>query len=152
MSRPLRIYGTLEIVVALSGVAPLPGFRGVERIDGALFVAHPVLAPVVHLAAILFLLGPPTLAMGATIPVFGLLARSSRSSISTLYAMNTAGAASGVLLVSFVALPYLGAELSAISLACVNLTVAAVSWLSRATTTGALSTTAAAAVEAAEPA
>jgi spermidine synthase len=128
---PLRVYGTLEIVVALAGIALLPGFRWIERLDGALYAAHPVLAPIVHLVAILCLLGPATLAMGATIPVFGLIARATRSSIASLYAMNTAGAAAGVLLVSFVALPYLGVELSAIALACVNLTVAAVSWSSR---------------------
>ena len=131
VARPLRIYGTLEVVVALAGVVLLPGFRWIERLDGAIYGAHPVLAPIVHLVAILVLLGPATLAMGATIPVFGLLARSSRSSIASLYAMNTAGAAAGVLLVSFVALPYLGVELSAIVLACVNLSVAAASWLSR---------------------
>lgn len=132
--RPLRIYGTLEVVVALAGLVLLPGFRLVERIDGAIYAGHPVLAPIVHLLAILVLLGPATLAMGATIPVFGLLARTTRSSISALYAMNTAGAAAGVVFVSFVVLPYLGVELSAIALACMNLTVAAASWLSRTTT------------------
>ncbi|MDB5218909.1 MAG: hypothetical protein JWO86_6836 [Myxococcaceae bacterium] len=131
--RPLRIYGTLEVVVALSGLVLLPGFRWVERLDGAIYAPHPVLAPVAHLVAILALLGPATLAMGATIPVFGLLARTTRSPISTLYALNTAGAAAGVLLVSFVVLPYLGVELSAIALACVNLGVAAAAWLSRTT-------------------
>ena len=134
VARPLRVYGTLEVVVALAGVALLPGFRWLERLDGAIYGAHPVLAPIVHLGAIFVLLGPATLAMGATIPVFGLLARGSRSSIASLYAMNTAGAAAGVVLVSFVALPYLGVELSAIALACVNLSVAAASWLSRAAT------------------
>ncbi len=131
VSRPLRVYGSLEVVVALAGVALLPGFRAIERLDGVLYGAHPVVAPIVHLVAIFVLLGPATLAMGATIPVFGLLTRSSRSSIASLYAMNTAGAAAGVLVVSFVALPYLGVELSAIALACVNLTVAAASWLTR---------------------
>jgi spermidine synthase len=131
IARPLRIYGSLEIVVALAGLTLLPAFRLVERLDGAIYEAHPVLAPVAHLAAILAVLGPATLAMGATIPVFGLLARTMRSSIATLYAVNTAGAATGVLLVSFVALPYLGVELSAVALACVNLAVAAIAWLPR---------------------
>lgn len=131
VARPLRIYGTLEVVVAVSGLVLLPGFRWIERLDGAIYAAHPVLASVVHLGAILSLLGPATMAMGATVPVFGLLARATRSPISTLYAVNTAGAAAGVLLVSFVVLPYLGVELSAIALACVNLGVAAASWLAR---------------------
>jgi spermidine synthase len=131
VARPLRIYGTLEVVVAVAGLLLLPGFRWIERLDGAIYAAHPMLASIVHLVAILCLLGPATMAMGATVPVFGLLARATRSPISTLYALNTAGAAAGVLLVSFVVLPYLGVELSAIALACVNLGVAAASWLSR---------------------
>jgi spermidine synthase len=131
VARPLRIYGTLEVVVAVAGLVLLPGFRWIERLDGAIYAAHPVLASIVHLVAMLGLLAPATMAMGATVPVFGLLARGTRSSISTLYAVNTAGAAAGVLLVSFVVLPYLGVELSAVALACVNLGVAAASWLSR---------------------
>ena len=31
VARPLRLYGTLEVVVALAGVVLLPGFRWIER-------------------------------------------------------------------------------------------------------------------------
>jgi hypothetical protein len=130
--RPLRLYGTLELVVGLSGVVLLlPSFRALERVSDALYASHPGLTGAVHFVGIVLLLGPPTLAMGASIPVFGLMTRGSALSVASLYAANTAGAALGVLLLSFLFLPHLGVELAAIAIACLNLSVAAVCWVSR---------------------
>lgn len=128
-ARPGRLYAALEIVVALSGLAMLPGFRQIEALDGMVWRLSPSLAPVLHLVSMLALLGPPTLAMGATLPVFGALAPRWRFSIATLYAVNTAGAMLGVLVVSFVVLPAAGVRDTAAGMASLDLLVALVAWL-----------------------
>lgn len=126
LARPLLVYGALECVVGVSGVALLlPGLALVERLDTRLFAAQPAAGALAQIAGIACVLGPPAVAMGATIPVIGLVARRARTSISLLYAINTAGACAGVLLASFVLLPYLGVEVTTFALACVNLGVGA---------------------------
>ena len=125
---PLRWYAVLELVVGVSGIAMLPGFRLIETVDGVLWRLVPALAPVLHLLAILLLLGPPTVAMGATLPVFGALARRAGISIAWLYAANTAGAAAGVLAASFVILPAAGISGGVALMISVDLVVALVAW------------------------
>lgn len=125
VSAPLRVYALLELSIGLHGALLLrPGLAFLERFDAAHFAAHPTLMPLVHLAGIALLLGPATAAMGATVPLFGRIAAERGGSISSLYAANTAGAAAGIALVSFVALPYLGVEVTGVLVACVDLVVA----------------------------
>ena len=129
-TRPLRVYALLEAAIGITGgVMLLPGFRFIERLDATIFAHSPGLAPLLHLVGIFLVVAPASVAMGATVPCLGLIARAQRSSIATLYSLNTAGAAAGVLLVSFVILPALGVELSTIAMACVDLGIAAVAWL-----------------------
>ncbi|MDA0577015.1 MAG: fused MFS/spermidine synthase [Verrucomicrobia bacterium] len=111
-ANPLYAYGVLELTIGLSGLWMLPGFAIVSMLDGAIYARSPALAPFLHFAGIVLLLGPPTLAMGATVPVFGLIARRLAIPLSRLYALNTAGAAIGVLLMSFVVIPNLGITLA----------------------------------------
>ncbi len=125
-----RLYALLELVVALSGVALLPGFRVAERLDGAFWRLSPSLGPVLHLLAILVVLGPPTVAMGATLPVFGVLAQRRSLSIATLYSVNTAGATVGVVAASFLVLPAAGISSCAALMTSIDLLVAAAMWLS----------------------
>ena len=142
----LRWYAGLELVVALSGIAMLPGFRLIETIDGVLWRLTPALAPLLHVLAILLLLGPPTVAMGATLPIFGVLARRLGISIAWLYAVNTAGAAAGVLAASFIILPAAGISGCVALMVCADLVVALVAWLAapRLAATGGASPTIAA--------
>ncbi len=128
---PLRVYGTLELVVGLSGLYLASGFRVLEGLDGALFLRAPGPSIAVQLLGIVLLLGPPTVAMGASIPVFGLLARRSRSSIAVLYGANTAGAAAGALIVALALLPDLGVALTARAVAALDMLVCVVAWLIR---------------------
>ncbi len=131
--RPLPVYGALEAVIGVSGLALVPGFAWVERIDASVYALSPTLAPMVHVLAIVLLLGPPTLAMGATVPTFALLGRHTGSSVARLYGINTAGAAVGVLLLSFVIMPRLGVTGACLAVASVNALVwAAMGLLQRA--------------------
>lgn len=126
---PLRAYAMVETAIALAGFYLLAGFHGIELLSGAAWRHSSALATVVHLVGILVLLGLPTLAMGATIPVFGELARTRRMSLSSLYGLNTGGATAGVLLISFVVLPAMGVRLTSRLVICLNLAVAAAAWL-----------------------
>ena len=138
IARPLAVYAALEVAVGLSGLAFLPGFALLERIDGGLFHRAPAVVPLAHLAGMMLILGVPTFAMGATVPVFGLMARASRTSIAALYGTNTAGAAIGVVAVTFALLPRLGVELTGMLLTGVNLLVALAAWgMSRGQSEGA---------------
>jgi spermidine synthase len=123
-----RVYAMLEVVVALAGLLMLPGFRAIAGLDRMVWQSTPALAPLLHVLAILVLLGPATLAMGATLPVFGALARPSRLTIATLYGTNTAGAALGVLTMSFFVLPEVGMATSVSLMATLDLIVALLAW------------------------
>ncbi len=126
VARPLRAYAALEATIGLWGLVILPAFAAVGDVDAAIYRMAPPLAPFTHAFSILVVLGPPTIAMGATVPVFQLVARSYRLPVSVLYGLNTAGAFAGVLLVSFVVLPALGVTRTSWLVAGLNLTLAAV--------------------------
>lgn len=126
---PARLYALLELVVGLFGTLLLPGFRWVERLDGVFWHLSPSLGPVLHILGILVVLGPPTVALGATLPVFGRLARGQSLSIATLYAVNTAGATVGVVAASFLVLPVAGVSGCAALMTSINLLVASAMWL-----------------------
>ncbi len=128
LARPSRVYALLELVIALAGLVMLPGFRVIASLDSLLWQHAPGIAPFLHIVAILVLLGPPTMAMGATLPIFGLLARQLGLTIATLYGTNTAGATLGVLAVSFVILPTAGISTSVAFMVSLDLVVALMVW------------------------
>jgi spermidine synthase len=121
--RPLRLYGILELFVGASGFLMLPGFRLLESLDSSAYAVTPELAPVVQTIGIAFLLGPPTFALGATVPVFGLISRRHGTSVAALYGANTAGAAIGVLVISFVVLSRIGVAATCLLTASLNFVV-----------------------------
>ncbi len=127
---PLKVYGGLEIVIGLSGLALGPAFAALEHMDAGLYAASPTLAPWAHGLGVALLLGPPAIAMGGTVPLFQVLGREADTSIARLYGLNTAGAACGVLGAAFVLLPAFGVQLTASLAALLNLGVGATAWIS----------------------
>jgi hypothetical protein len=131
VARPLRLYGWLELAIGLAGLLLLPGFGVLERLDAQVYRVSPGLAPALHAGGIALLLGPPTLAMGASVPVFARIARGYGGAVSVLYGMNTLGAACGALLIAFVLIRTLGVANTCAAVACANLAVFAGSRLVR---------------------
>lgn len=129
VARPLLVYCALELIIGLAGVALIPGFAALEVIDGAVWRANPLAVPFVHALCITVLLGPPTLAMGATIPVLVPIVRRMETSISRLYAFNIFGASLGVLAAAFVLLPVFGVFRTALFCVAINLCVSSVAFV-----------------------
>ncbi len=116
-SRPIRVFGLLEIGVGLGALATEPLLRLHEHAPAAVQAAlsgH-------HAAslALKFLLATaaifvPTFLMGGSLPVLGQALRAGARHLGaragTLYAVNTCGAALGALLVPLALLPALGAS------------------------------------------
>ncbi|MBS2012333.1 MAG: fused MFS/spermidine synthase [Deltaproteobacteria bacterium] len=134
--RPWRLYALLELAVGLSALFVLRlGFPLLEALDVSIHRAFAgegrgsATSSLVQLGAMLALLFVPSAAMGATVPVFGLAARASGTSLGTLYGVNTLGASVGTIALTFGALPRLGVELSSLLLTAVNLLVGLVAWL-----------------------
>lgn len=135
LARPLRAYALMELAIGLSGLVLLdPGFSLLEAVDSRHYLAHPHLMTFAHLVGIGSLLLIPTMAMGATIPLFGQIARARGASLSRLYAVNTLGAACGIFAITFASIPYLGVELTAIVLTTINLLVSSAAFLTRSQT------------------
>jgi spermidine synthase len=125
----LYIYLVLELLVGLSGLLLQPGFRMVEVWDAQVYQYSPSLAPFTYIVAALILLGVPTFALGATIPVFALVSKDFDTPLSWLYGMNTAGASIGCLVIGFVLLPDLGVSRTILVVAGLNFAVALVAYL-----------------------
>ncbi|MEO8797174.1 MAG: fused MFS/spermidine synthase [Polyangiaceae bacterium] len=127
IARPLRGYGLLELTIGLSGLLLRPAMALVQHADSAA-PADAATSPI-HLIGILLVLGLPTLAMGASLPLFGMVAAQYRTKVSVLYGLNTMGAAAGTLLLAFVLLPSLGVGASILVTASINVGICAVAWL-----------------------
>jgi len=126
--RPLRVYAGLEALIGLCGCLLVPAFALVERADSALYGLTPGLAPLLHLLALALVLGPPAVAMGATVPVLALVSRRHGVPLSVLYGVNTLGAALGCLTMDFLLIPTLGVLGCVAICAAVDFTVALVAW------------------------
>jgi spermidine synthase len=133
LRHPLRVYAALELAIGVFAVASLPGLERLASLDpvagGELGPAARALARALIAAAWLL---PPTVAMGATLPVVarGLVredARLGRTS-AFLYASNTLGAVLGAYLSGFWMIPTLGVARSLGVAAASNFLVAAVAW------------------------
>ena len=116
---PIRLYGKLEIgvgILCIVSVFTLPLVESLysslyDSIQGGLFVTLLIRAALVSICLL-----PPTILMGATLPLFcrqfirhknGVL-----NSISWLYGLNTLGAAVGAAVCGFALLPAIGVNAS----------------------------------------
>jgi len=122
-----RTYAHLELGIAAIGVLSVPALRGMSPVFGAMHAAlggSPAFGAATF-AFVFLLLLPPTLLMGATLPV--LVDHFEHDlvgpALARLYAVNTAGAVAGSWLGGFVLVP--GAGLLAASLGAAALNVAA---------------------------
>ncbi|MBX3166183.1 MAG: fused MFS/spermidine synthase [Candidatus Eremiobacteraeota bacterium] len=122
--QPLKFYAGLEVLVGLSGLALTPAFGLVEQLDVQVYRSLPAASPVFLASAIALVLGLPSAALGATIPVYGLIAGRFRTSLSVLYGLNTLGAALGCLGLAFLAIPQLGVQASIYTISAINFGVA----------------------------
>lgn len=129
IDRPLRVYALLELAIGLFALGSLPLLRGLDHLYASLAAQHgPVLTAALRLLAAAIVLLPPTMAMGATLPVVarGLVAEDGALGrwSAILYAANTFGAVLGAYLSGFWLLPELGLGRSIFAAASVNVGVA----------------------------
>jgi len=128
-NRPLRILGILEAVIGLCGFCLGAGYRAIANADAVVWATASWLAPLTQLLGILIVVGLPTLAMGATIPVFRVLTQSGPLSLARLYMLNVGGAAAGVLVSAFVLLPSLGVWRTTIVVGCLNMVAGLIAFI-----------------------
>ena len=105
---PLLLYGLIELAIGLCALLPGVAGEGIMAADARVHRDSPTLATPFTILALVLTIGPATLAMGATLPVMGLLARAGGTPLSRLYSLNTAGAAIGTLVAAFALIPALG--------------------------------------------
>lgn len=132
--RPVLAYGFLELVIAVSSVL-VPVFLALAQVLLHELIGHSSEPPdaagmtqtLFYLVAAFIILGIPTTAMGATLP---LLAKDVIHSdgdvgprVGQLYGLNTLGAVGGALAGGFLLLPYLGLKLALVTGAAINLVV-----------------------------
>jgi predicted membrane-bound spermidine synthase len=130
---PLRLYGLLEVGVAL-GAAATPML---SQLASSAYIglggsqAHgAVVTTVLQLVLAVGVFGGPAFLMGGTLPAaartIGLVGDAGRRKIALAYALNTLGAVTGTLLATFWMLEHLGARAAVLAAAGVNLAVGAV--------------------------
>lgn len=125
VKNPLLICGVLEVLIGLSGLVLNPAFSLISRNDALVYAHSPELAPLIHVVSIAAAFGMATLCMGATLPVFGMIARQFSTSIATIYGLNTLGAALGALIAAIVFIPALGITGTIRVIAAINIAVGA---------------------------
>jgi spermidine synthase len=133
LSRPLRVYAALEFGIGAWALASLPILWNLDSLH-ALAGAPESRAALgaLRFAAAALLLLPPTLAMGATLPVVA-RALITRDEVlgrwsAWLYGANTVGAVLGAYACGFWAIPLLGLTHTLVAAGCTNLAVGALAW------------------------
>jgi len=129
VARPLRVYALLELGIGAFALGSLPLLLRLDALYAVVGVDQSSAAiAMIRLVAAALVLLPPTIAMGATLPV---VARGVVASDDTLgrwsailYAANTLGAVSGAYLCGFWLIPAFGLTGSVILAGVVNLLIA----------------------------
>lgn len=117
--RPLRVYGLLEVGLGVMGLLSPAAFIWADKLYGVFYPAimHSFsLLLLVRLVLVTVLVLPPTILMGATLPLFCrqyVVAKNRISlSVGLLYGLNTLGAAVGALVCGFYLIPLIGVNKS----------------------------------------
>ena len=135
LRNPARAYALLETGVALFALATPALFEAVDR---CYVLAYPhVSGSAAALLAVRFGLAaaallPPTILMGASLPVLARAAERGDSPgrpSTALYAVNTAGAVAGVALAGFLLIPAFGFWATLVASACTSLGAALLSMM-----------------------
>lgn len=125
--RLLRAYALIEAAVAVTAPLVPYAFRAMEPI-----VALGWETPAVPAAAVALAMLPPTLAMGATLPILARWLTLQRGDagrqVALAYSLNTLGGVAGVLVAGFALIPGAGLTVAALAAAGLNVAVAAVAW------------------------
>ncbi len=133
LERPLRVYALLELAIGAFALASWPLLEALPAIYGWLGADHgPGTMMAIRLGAAALILLPPTVAMGATLPVVarGLVADDATMGrwSALLYAANTLGAVLGAYTCGFWLIPGLGLTRTVLVAGVVNLAVAGAVW------------------------
>ncbi len=130
VARPLRVYGWLEVGVALAAIASPTLFQWTDRVYGAIYphVFHSVpLLTATRLALITVIILPATTLMGGSLPLFcrQFVRRSGQVTrgVGWLYGLNTLGAAGGGAVGGFWLIPHVGIDSSIYLAGLLNLAV-----------------------------
>jgi spermidine synthase len=111
--RPLRVYALLELGIGLYALLSVPLLASLDDVHALVGVGlSPAALAAVRVAGSALVLLPPTLAMGATLPVVARALVTEDKSLgrwsAILYAANTLGAVLGAYLCGFWLIPGLG--------------------------------------------
>jgi spermidine synthase len=133
LRRPLLAYAGLEAAIALFGLLSPPVLRLVPVAMEALGPGIPDGAPfaLLRLLVAAAVLGPATVAMGATLPCLVQASRgraAAEPAIGLLYGWNTIGAAGGAALGSFLLMPFAGTRGALAIAAAANLIAGTIAW------------------------
>lgn len=135
-TRPVALYGWLELLIAALGAASLAGLAGVRWLYFAAYPAvedSPFLQVGLRAAGAAIVLFLPTFLMGGTLPVLvrGLVRTSGElgARVGRLYWVNTAGAVAGTLAAGFLLLPLAGLRVTVAVAVALNVVAGVVALL-----------------------
>jgi spermidine synthase len=133
--RPLRAFAMVEGGLALVGGLTPFAFDLLDSVYGQFYpkmVNHFAWLSLIRAVLIATIIIPPTVLMGATLPLFCryFVRRQSRIAlpIGLLYSLNTLGAAAGCAVCGFLMIPKIGVHRSIWIAAALNVLVAAAAW------------------------
>jgi len=127
-NHPLRWLAGLELLIgswgAFSFYSATQFFQIIDSATNALL--DPQNSVISFFGACLLFFLPSTIAMGATLPAMERAWRqwfNSKGCVGLIYGINTAGAAFGVLIVTFLIIPAVGLQRSLITMCCVSFVI-----------------------------
>ncbi|KPF80210.1 spermidine synthase [Novosphingobium sp. AAP93] len=130
-----RRYAFLELFIAVWAIAVPLLFPLLQTLLIGLLSSGAHLPPDagwaqfwVYLTIVAAAFAPPTIAMGATLPILVRAVRCGVDDVAGLYALNTFGAAAGAMLAGFLLLPSLGLTVASQLAAAANIVAAVLAW------------------------